>query len=116
MTVTLAGTGTGTVVGGGGTINCPGDCSEPNYSSGSPLSLTATATASSTFAGWTGACSSAGTSATCDLIVTGDTNIGATFNAVPVVPAPTTHKKKCKKKKHRAASVAKKKCKKGKRP
>ena len=111
VTVTLAGTGTGTVVSGNGTINCPGDCSEASYSSGAELALTATAAASSTFGGWTGACAFAGTSPSCDLIVTGDTNIGATFNAVaaaPVPPAP--HRKKCKKKKHRAATS--KKCKK----
>jgi hypothetical protein len=114
VTVTLAGAGGGTVTDGGGTINCPGVCSEPNYSSGAPLSLTAAPNAYSLFGGWTGDCASAGTSTTCLTTVTADTNIGATFNAVPTGPLPATpHKKKCKKKrKHRAAA---KKCKKKRR-
>jgi hypothetical protein len=113
VTVTLAGAGGGTVTDGGGTINCPGVCSEPNYSSGAPLSLTAAPNAYSLFGGWTGDCASAGTSTTCLTTVTADTNIGATFNAVPTGPLPATpHKKKCKKKKkHPAATAAKKKCK-----
>jgi hypothetical protein len=118
VTVTLAGTGIGTVAGGNGTINCPSDCSEANYSSGSQLSLTATAGVYSVFAGWTGDCASAGTTPSCVLTVTKATNIGATFNAVSTTPAPTTTTptphKKCKKKKHRAAA-AKKKCKKKRR-
>jgi hypothetical protein len=116
VTVTLAGSGGGTVV-GGGTINCPGVCSEASYSSGAPLSLTATPNAYSLFGGWTGDCASAGTSSTCLMTVTADTNIGATFNAVPTGPLPTApHKKRCKKKnKHRAATAAKKKCKKKRR-
>ena len=114
VTVTLAGTGGGSVKGGEGTINCPGDCSEADYSAGSGLSLAATPNATSLFGGWTGDCAFAGMATNCDLIVNGDTNIGATFNAIPVaLPAPAApHKKKCKKKKHRAATSAKKKCKK----
>jgi hypothetical protein len=100
LTVTLAGSGGGNVTGGEGTISCPADCSEPNYSAG-PLSLTVTPNAYSLFGGWTGDCAFAGTSTTCVTTVTADTNVGATFNAVPTGPLPATpHKKKCKKKKN----------------
>jgi hypothetical protein len=116
VTVTFAGTGGGNVTGGDGTISCPADCSEADYPAG-PLSLTAAPNAYSLFGGWTGDCASAGTATTCLTTVAADTNIGATFTAVPTGPLPATpHKKKCKKrKKHRAAAAAKKKCKKKKR-
>src|SRR3954447_25070093 len=112
VTVTFAGTGGGNVTGGDGTISCPADCSEANYPAG-PLSLTAAPNAYSLFGGWTGDCAPAGISTTCLTTVTADTDIGATFIAVPTGPLPATpHKKKCKKKKkHRAAASAKKKCK-----
>lgn len=116
VTVTLDGSGAGTVMGGGGTIDCPGDCSESSYPAGS-LSLTAAPNAYSLFGGWTGACALAGSSTSCVTTVNGDTAIGATFTAVPTPPISTTppaHKKRCKKKKkHRAAAA--KKCKKKKR-
>jgi Divergent InlB B-repeat domain len=115
VTVTLDGSGAGTVIGGGGTISCPNDCSEDNYPAG-PLSLTAAPNAYSLFGGWTGACALSGSSPSCVTTVNGDTVIGATFTAVPTGPISTTpppHKKKCKKKKHRAAAA--KKCKKKKK-
>jgi hypothetical protein len=116
LTVTLAGSGGGNVTGGEGTISCPAECSEPNYTAG-PLSLTATPNAYSLFGGWTGDCAFAGTSTTCVTTVGADTNVGATFSAVPTGPLPAIpHKKKCKKtKRHRAAAEAKKKCKKKRR-
>src|SRR3954447_15581495 len=117
VTVTFAGTGGGNVTGGDGTISCPADCSEANYPAG-PLSLTAAPNAYSLFGGWTGDCASAGISTTCLTTVTADTDIGATFIAVPTGPLPPTpHRKKCKKeeKKHRATTSSKKKCKKKKK-
>jgi protocatechuate 3,4-dioxygenase beta subunit len=51
LTVSRAGTGSGTVAGNG--INCGTDCTE-NYSNGTVVALTATASAGSTFTGWTG--------------------------------------------------------------
>jgi hypothetical protein len=112
VTVAFAGSGGGNVTGGEGTISCPFDCSEANFPAG-PLSLAAAPNAYSLFGGWTGDCASAGTSTTCLTTVTADTNIGATFDAVPTGPLPPTpHEKKCKKKKHRAATSAKKKCRK----
>jgi hypothetical protein len=51
LTVSKAGTGSGTVMGNG--INCGGDCSE-SYPSGTQVSLTATAATGSTFLRWEG--------------------------------------------------------------
>jgi len=88
LTVTTAGTGAGTVTSSAGGINCPGTCSGavPVFSD---VTLTATAAADSTFAGWSGDCG--GTTASVGL-----TNMiaakacAATFTLIPPAPpAPT---------------------------
>jgi hypothetical protein len=53
LTVTKAGTGSGTVVSVPSGINCGTDCSE-SYASGRVITLTATAATGSKFTGWTG--------------------------------------------------------------
>jgi hypothetical protein len=53
LTVTKAGTGSGTVSSSPAGINCGADCLE-NYTNGTVVALTATAAAGSTFAGWSG--------------------------------------------------------------
>ncbi|HEX9756173.1 MAG TPA: hypothetical protein VGB26_00060 [Nitrospiria bacterium] len=53
LTVTLAGSGTGTVNSAPSGINCPGDCSE-FYNTGTIVTLTPTPDGGSVFAGWTG--------------------------------------------------------------
>ena len=77
LTASVAGTGSGTVTGTG--INCPGDCSE-TYADGTPVSLSASADAGSTFTGWSGACSGTGS---CDLTMSADRSVTATFTANP---------------------------------
>jgi Divergent InlB B-repeat domain len=88
VTVTLVGTGHGTVSGAG--IACPGTCAS-SYPSGTAVSLTATAASASTFAGWGGACSGTGA---CTLTLSADLHVTATFTAnpspgSPSPPAPT---------------------------
>jgi len=85
-TVTLLGTGTGTVSDGANLV-CQesngittGNCSG-SYQTGSHVTLTATPTPPSTFGGWTGACASSGTSTTCT--VTANSAFTATANFVP---------------------------------
>jgi len=56
LTVSKSGTGTGTVTSSPAGISCGSDCSE-TYNQGTKVTLTATANASSTFSGWSGACS-----------------------------------------------------------
>ena len=53
LTVTLAGTGTGTVASGPAGIDCGADCTEA-YLQGTRVTLTPVAGANSTFVGWTG--------------------------------------------------------------
>jgi hypothetical protein len=77
VTVTRSGSGTGTVTGTG--IDCGADCSH-SVASGTPVTLTATPAAGSTFTGWTGACGGVGS---CAVTVSANTVVGATFASGP---------------------------------
>jgi hypothetical protein len=59
LTITKAGTCTGTVTSSLAGISCGADCSEA-YTPGTVVTLSATADGSSTFGGWTGACTGTG--------------------------------------------------------
>lgn len=63
LTITVAGTGTGTVTSVPGGIACPGDCAE-TYANGTGVTLTFTPGAGSTFTSATGSCAAAGPSTT----------------------------------------------------
>ena len=76
LTVTKVGTGSGTVTSSPAGINCGSDCSEA-YNEGTNVTLTATASAGSTFAGWSGACSGTGE---CSVTMNADETVTATFN------------------------------------
>jgi preprotein translocase subunit YajC len=76
LMVTKAGTGSGTVTSSPAGINCGSDCSEA-YNEGANVILTATASASSTFTGWSGACSGTGQ---CSVTMDADKTVIATFN------------------------------------
>ena len=83
LTVTLAGTGTGTVVSNPLGISCTNtggvsDCSEL-YDHGTSVRLTATSGPHSTFAGWSGGCSGTGP---CDVSMIQAQSVTATFNLV----------------------------------
>jgi trimeric autotransporter adhesin len=78
LSVTLAGTGAGSVSSSPAGITCPSTCSA-NFTSGTMVTLTATAAAGSTFAGWSGACSGTGT---CSVTMTAAKAVTATFNSV----------------------------------
>ena len=79
LTVTTAGTGTGTVTGPG--INCPGDCTE-TYADGTPVTLNASPTGGSSFAGFSGDC----TGASCSLTMSANRSVTATFNPAAQPP------------------------------
>ncbi|MGA7623142.1 MAG: choice-of-anchor D domain-containing protein [Candidatus Acidiferrales bacterium] len=83
LTVTEAGTGTGTVKSVPSGINCPSACSA-NFASGAQVTLTASAAQGSTFGGWSGAgCSG---TATCAVTLSAAASVTATFNSnSPVV-------------------------------
>lgn len=76
LTVTLGGSGSGTVTSSPAGISCPGTCASL-FNEGHVI-LTATPAAHSSFAGWVGGVCS-GTS-TCDVDLTADTTVGATFS------------------------------------
>jgi uncharacterized protein (DUF2345 family) len=78
LAVTEAGTGGGTVTSSPAGINCPTACSA-NFPSGTAITLTATANANSTFAGWGGALCE-GTS-TCSFTITANAAVTANFTA-----------------------------------
>jgi hypothetical protein len=79
LIVSKVGTGSGTVVGSPAGINCGATCSY-TFSSGALVTLTASASSGSTFAGWSGGgCSGTGT---CTVTMTAAKTVTATFNAV----------------------------------
>jgi acetylxylan esterase len=77
LTVTRSGTGSGTVTSSTGGISCGAACSA-TIASGTAVTLTATAAAGSTFAGWSGACVGSGA---CVVTMTAAQSVGAAFNA-----------------------------------
>jgi uncharacterized delta-60 repeat protein len=75
LAVTKAGTGAGTVTSSPAGIACGSSCSSPFTAV--PVTLSASAAAGSTFAGWSGACSGTGT---CQVTMDSDKSVSATFN------------------------------------
>jgi len=79
LTVNKAGTGGGTVSSSPAGINCGATCSA-NFSSGASVILSPVANTGSTFAGWSGACTGAGT---CTVTMDAARTVTATFNTEP---------------------------------
>jgi len=77
LTVSLAGTGLGTVSSNPSGINCSPTCSG-GFKSGTEVTLTETPGNNSAFVGWSGACS--GDDSTCVLTLTANQQVTATFN------------------------------------
>lgn len=77
LTVSKAGTGSGTVTSGDGTHSCGSACSH-SYPAGTPVTLTATAVSGSAFGGWSGGgCSGTGA---CQVTISQAQSVTATFN------------------------------------
>jgi alpha-tubulin suppressor-like RCC1 family protein len=76
LTVSKSGTGAGTVTSSPAGINCGADCSQ-SYNSGTTVTLTAAASAGSTFASWNGCDTASG--ATCTVSMTAAKTVTATF-------------------------------------
>ena len=77
LTVTSAGSGSGTITSSPSGINCPGTCTA-KFASGTQVTLTATPGTSYTFDGWSGACSG---TAGCTVTLTAAETATATFIA-----------------------------------
>jgi hypothetical protein len=86
LTITKAGTGSGSVT-------CDGGACAPTYEEGEEITLAATAASGSSFAGWSGGgCSGTGT---CVVTITADTTVTATFTANPPPPTCQTDPSLC---------------------
>ena len=82
LTVSLAGSGTGTVTSNPSGIFCPGTCAA-EFATGTTVTLTATPTNGSTFDGWSGGgCTGTGP---CVVAIVGDQTVTATFTAASVL-------------------------------
>jgi len=79
LSVTKAGTGSGTVTSSPAGIDCGSTC-EASFEEGSEVTLTATPATGSTFAGFSGACTGTGA---CKATIEEDTAVTATFTANP---------------------------------
>jgi hypothetical protein len=77
VAVSVTGPGAGTVTGSG--ITCPGTC-YASLAPGTTVTLAAKPAGGSTFAGWSGVCSGAGS---CSLTVSSMMDVTATFNVPP---------------------------------
>jgi hypothetical protein len=77
LTVSKSGTGAGTVTSSPGGINCGSTC-VASFAEGATVTLMATASSGSSFAGWGGACSGTGP---CVVALSSAKAVGATFNA-----------------------------------
>ena len=83
LTVSKAGTGTGTVTSAPAGISCGATCSA-GFASGTSVTLTANPASGSTFAGWGAGCS--GTALTCVVSMTAASSVSATFAADAAKP------------------------------
>jgi hypothetical protein len=84
LTLSKAGTGSGTVTSSPAGINCGATCSS-NYNSGTAATLTPAPAAGSVFAGWSGACTGTGS---CVVTMDAAKSVSASFNVAPP-PAPS---------------------------
>jgi lysophospholipase L1-like esterase len=75
LTVSRAGTGSGSVTSNPAGIDCGSDCSH-DYQAGTSVTLTATPAAGSTFSGWSGDCSGTGS---CVVAMSANRSVTATF-------------------------------------
>jgi hypothetical protein len=82
LTVTPAGTGTGSVTSAPAGISCGATCTA-SFANGTSVTLTATPAAGATFTGWAGDCT--GTTTTCGLLMDQAYAATATFTAAPQV-------------------------------
>jgi len=78
LTVSVTGTGSGSVSSNPSSVNCPGNCGA-SFNSSTSVTLTAVPGPGSTFAGWGGACSGTGG---CTVAMNTAESVTATFNLI----------------------------------
>ncbi|MGA9897112.1 MAG: choice-of-anchor D domain-containing protein [Terriglobales bacterium] len=79
LNVAEAGTGGGTVTSNPAGISCPTTTCSANFSAGTSVTLTAAPNVGSTFVGWGGACSGAGS---CTVTMNANQSVSATFKLI----------------------------------
>lgn len=87
LTTTLSGSGTGGVASQPAGISCPASCSG-QFAPNTSVTLTATPSTGSVFAGWSGACT--GSNTTCSVSMTSAQSVGASFSLEPVLSVSVT--------------------------
>jgi Domain of unknown function DUF11 len=87
LTVTPTGAGSGSITSTPAGIDCGTTCGHA-FPQGTSVTLTEAAAAGSVFAGWDGACKSAGTAPTCAVTLTSDAQVSASFDVPPPPPVP----------------------------
>jgi hypothetical protein len=85
LSVSLTGSGSGTVTSAPPGISCPGTCSN-SFATSSTVTLSAAANAGSVFTAWSGACSGAGS---CLVTMSSAQSVTATFGLVGTPPVTT---------------------------
>ena len=87
LTLTKTNANGGTVTSVPASISCGPGCSSANGSfvDGTSVVLSASPVSGSSFTGWGGACSGAGTASTCTLTITADTTVTAAFTPPPTI-------------------------------
>lgn len=98
LAVSKSGSGSGTVTSSPAGIDCGPTCSAA-FGDGTSVSLTANPAAGSTFTGWGGDCSGSGS---CQLTMSGDHSVSASFTAMPRPPNTKIRKAKINSKKRAA--------------
>jgi Divergent InlB B-repeat domain len=85
LTISVTGTGAGTVTSGPSGLSCPGVCAA-GFGEGSVVTLIASAAPGSVFAGWSGGC--AGTTPICAVTISAAQSVGAGFEPRPAGAPP----------------------------
>ena len=80
VTITLSGSGNGTIASTPGGVTCTGKTCTGSFAVGTKITLVPTPAAGSIFAGWSGACTGAGS---CEPVLSADVQLAALFEPYP---------------------------------
>ena len=87
LSVALHGGGSGSVASSPDGVSCGATCAA-TFPAGASVTLTATPSAGSVFAGWGDGCAAAAANAQCTVTLSANTAVSASFDLAPVAPPP----------------------------